>query len=129
MKSLIASMCAALILAGPAWAGNSDDPVSGKWIGSYSAEDVGVTLEDFRVHLVMNKQKINGTIGQGPDGFRLVEAEYDADSGMLTGTAETKGRSGDRVSVRMQATIDGDQMTGSFATADGAEGVFEGTRE
>jgi len=123
-------IAALFLLQLPLLATAGNDPVSGQWIGTYTVPDLGIAQEGYRIHLVLKGSEVKGTIGQGPDGFKLTSGVYDAATGRLAGEGETRGqgaRSGETFGVVMEAVISGDTMTGAFVVGQ-EQGSFEGVR-
>ncbi|MCP4376360.1 MAG: hypothetical protein GY794_09320 [bacterium] len=108
-----------------------NDPVSGQWIGTYTVPELEIAQERYRIHLVLKDTYVKGTIGTGPDGFKLKNGNYDPYSGELTAEGETRGqgrKEGEIFDITMEAVINGDTLTGTFIVGE-MEGTFKGQRQ
>ena len=87
------------------------DPLSGTWTGDWgpSARD----RNDVTVELKWDDGKLSGVVNPGPNAVELMNASFDADTGMVKMEAEAPGRGG-TYHYMIEGKVEGNTMTGSW---------------
>ena len=101
------------------------DPLSGTWTGDWgpSAMDRNeVTLE-----LKWDGHALSGVVNPGPNAIELMNASFNAGTGMFTAECEAPGRGGATYHYKIEGKLEGNTLSGSW-NHDDRNGDFKITK-